>query len=230
MANLYNNSPFANIPALVSNQPGYAYGSFNDHIPNTGLGITSSAVASNVVTLGVHVNTGNIPAIGSLIWVVGTSAGSPPGDVNVSGVALTAVSIDAVTGIGTVSFADTNADYSTVPDQGSAIVRTPEIADALAVNKSQQFAVPPQTTNSINLGREITWAYICPSVPSTIAIQLEGAINDTDAEYAIIGSSQTTPAGFTVPVTVPNALRFLRLRVTATTGGTLPTIIGKILI
>lgn len=225
----YNNSPFVPVPALVSLKPGYAFGSFNDLVPNTRMGITSSAVSSNEVTLGVVVVEGNIPAVGSLIWVQGASVSA----VNVVGVALDSVTI-TTTGVGFVTFAATTANYTVVADQGSAIVKTPEIVDILAVGKSQQFAVPPQTSNTLNTGREVTWAYECPDAPATIAIQLEGAINDVDAEYAIIGSSQTTAAGGTVAVTVPNAYRFLRLNVTAATAGSgsppSGTIIAKILI
>ena len=133
---------------------------------------------------------------------------------------------EAATGIGTITFPLTHADVGSVADAGQGYVPVPEVAETLAVQKSQAFAIQ----NAIGRGYGLSWSYTCPSAPSTIAIQLEGAENNNDSEFTIIGTSQTATTGYNEAIAqVPNLVNFVRLRVTATTGGSSPTIIGKIL-
>jgi hypothetical protein len=84
--------------------------------------------------------------------------------------------------------------------------------------------------NTIGRGYGITWAYTTPSAPSTIAMQLEGAVNNVEAEYTIIGSSVTTAAGAETFAQLPNLVNFVRLNLTATTGGSSPTVVAKLLL
>lgn len=200
--------------------PAYSAGSFAFGQAPTKFYVTSVAVATNVVTLGVKLIEGNIPAVGSLITVVGTVVGTAA--VNVTNVALASVTITPSTGLGTVTYAATAANLTTTNDGGMAIVSVPEVGDTLAVQKYQQIALDPVG------GYGITWQWSCPSAPATIALQLEGAINDTDAEYAIIGTSQTTTSG-SIITSVPELVRFVRINCTATTGGSSPTLIAKLL-
>jgi hypothetical protein len=213
------------VQMLIPEQPAYAFGSKNISRPTVKMSVTSVAVATNVVTLGVTLMEGYIPAVGDLITVVNTATDS--GGANVVNVALTAVTITALTGKGTVTYAATASDQAKTADVGMAYVAVPEVAEALTAIKSRAFAIQ----NTIGRGYGITWAYDCPSAPSTLAIQLEGAVNDVDGEYTIIGASKTTTSGWVETVAqVPNLVNFVRLNITATTGGTVPTIIGKILL
>ena len=98
-----------------------------------------------------------------------------------------------------------------------------ETAESLVAQKWQQFALDPVA------GYGLTWSYSCPSAPASISIQLEAAINDNDAEYAIVGTASTVVGGATTIGTVPELCRFARLNVTATAGGVSPTIIAKML-
>lgn len=200
--------------------PAYSAGSFAFGQAPTKFYVTSVAVASNVVTLGVKLIEGNIPAVGSLITVVGTVVGTAA--VNVTNVALASVTITAATGLGTVTYAATAANLTTTNDGGMAIVSVPEVGDTLAVQKYQQFTLDPDG------GYGITYSWSCPSAPATISLQLEAAINDNDSEYAIVGSAQTTTSG-TIITQVPNLCRFVRMNVTATTGGSSPTLVAKML-
>ena len=171
----------------------------------------------------VLVRSGKIPIAGALISISGTASTS--GLFNVNNVAISTVTIDASTGIGTITFALTHADVVSAPDAGQGYVPVPEIPETLAVSKSQAFAIQ----NSIGRGYGITWGYTCPSAPSTISIQLEGAINNNDSEFTAIGSALTTTTGYNETIAqLPNLVNFVRLHVTATTGGTLPTIVGKL--
>jgi hypothetical protein len=211
---------------LLEGIPGYSVGSFALGQAPTRFFVTSVAVAANVVTLGVKIVEGNIPAVGNLITVRGTVAGGSA--VNVTNVALSAVSINAATGIGTVSYSATTGNLSTTPDGGQAVVPVQEIPETLSgAAKYQQLGVPFANPELVT-GRVVTWAYKCPTNPATIALQLEGAIDDIDAEYAIIGASQTNVAGATIIGNVPIGTRFLRTNVTANTGG--GSLISKFLI
>ena len=207
--------------------PAYSAGSFAIGVSPTKFFVTSVAIAANVVTLGVRQVEGNIPAVGQLITVTGTVAGTAA--VNVTRTALTGVSITPATGVGTVTYAATAANLSTTPDGGIAMVDVPEVGEALAVQKYLQLALPQPAGAALTAGHVVTWSWGTPSVPTTIAIQLEGAVDDVDAQYAIIGTSQTTTTG-TIVGNVPLTVRFVRINVTATTGGTLPTLWAKILI
>lgn len=200
--------------------PAYSAGSFAFGQSPTKMYVTSVAVATNVVTLGVKLIEGNIPAVGNLITVTGTVVAAPA--VNVTRVALASVTITPSTGVGTVTYAATTANLATTPDGGMAIVDVAEVGDTLAVQKYQQIALDPVG------GYGISYSWSCPSAPATIALQLEAAINDTDAEYAIVGTSNTTTSG-SIITQVPNLCRFVRINVTATTGGASPTIIAKLL-
>jgi hypothetical protein len=212
------------VPLLQPGVPGYAFGSKDSSFGTTLLQITNVALTSNVATVTVLVRKGKIPVVGALISITGTAGAS--GAFNVSSVAISTVSINAVTGIGTITFALTHADVVSAPDAGQGYVPVPEVPETLAVQKSQAFAIQ----NKIGGGYGLTWAYTCPSAPSTIAIQLEGAENNNDSEFTIIGTSVATTSGYVETIAqIPNLVNFVRLRVTATTGGSSPTIIGKIL-
>jgi hypothetical protein len=197
--------------------PGYAFGSRAGNLPTTKMLVTNVAVTGGTATVTVTVFEGNIPSVGSLISIVGTSAGS--GAFNVTNAVITAVTISAVTGGGTIQFA-LGGTVGSVSDNGNAYVPTPEVAEALAVGKSQAFAIS---------GYGLSWSYTLPVEPASIAIQLEGAINNTDGEFTIIGSSVTAVPGTSVTIgTLPELVRFVRLNVTAVSGGVNPTIIAKI--
>jgi hypothetical protein len=203
----------------------YCYGSRPNNRPVVKAIVTSVAIASNVATLGITIAEGNIPAIGDLITVVNTATDS--GAANVANVALTAVTISSLTGKGTVQYAATGSNQSTTPDIGMAYISPAEVAEALAVSKSKVYAIQ----NTIGRGYGITWGYNCPSAPSTIAIQLEGAINNNDNEFTIIGTSQTVTNAYTeIIAQIPNLVNFIRQHVTATTGGSSPSIVGKLLL
>lgn len=211
---------------LLPGDPGYAYGSFTTRQQATKMVVTTTALATNVATIGVNVRDGNIPAVGSLITVVNTSNAS--GACNATDATISAVNIVAATGIGTVSYNAGAGSLVTTADSGMAYVQVPEVAEALVVGKSRAFAIQPNLAGGGSYG--FSWAYTCPSAPSTIAIQLEGAINDNDAEYTLIGTSQITTTGYNeIIATAPALVNFVRLHVTATTGGSSPTIIAKIL-
>ena len=211
------------IPMLQSGLPAYAFGSKLDGHPTVKMIIDHVSITSNVATITGTIVEGFIPAVGDIAEINGCSNAV----FNVSGKTITAVSIVAATGKGTITFALTNVDVPSAAASGILQAVQSDVPEALTGSdqKSLQFAVQALTGR----GRGISWEYLCPSAPVSIAIQLEGAINDIESEYAIIGSSQTTAGGAQVFATAPVLVNFVRLHITASTGGTVPTIVGKIL-
>jgi hypothetical protein len=215
--------PYAINPrrGFTAGLPAYSAGSYAFGQVDARFYVSSVAIAANVVTLGVKYVDGTLPPInGQLITVRGTFVGGAA--VNVTNVAITSSSITASTGLGTIVYPATAGNLTTTPDGGTAYVPVQEVAEPLAVQKWQQFCLDPMG------GYGITMVWTTPSAPASIALQLEASVNDTDAEYAIIGTSQTTLAG-SVIATLPDLVRFVRVNVTATAGGASPSIIAKLL-
>lgn len=222
----YITAPFGVTPrrGFTAGVPSYSAGSYALGQQDARMYVTSVAVAANVVTLGVRMVEGNIPVPTTLAVFRATITGTVVGGatINATNAVLTAVSITPSTGLGTITYAATAANLATTPDGGQVIVPVPEVAELLAVAKLQQFVLEPMG------GYGITLQWSTPSAPATIALQMEGAINDVDAEYGIIGTSQTTLSGIVI-ATLPQNIRFVRTNVTAFTGGASPSLIAKLL-
>ncbi len=184
--------------------------------------ITNVAANGATATITGALLEGPVPAVGGLISIRGTSVAA--GVFNVTNVAITAVALNA-NGVGTIQFALAQTVGAT-NDSGTAIVPPTETLEAI-VNatpaKFQQFAVP-EPADITGQGRQVLMAWRTVTV-TVIALQLEQAINDVDAEYAIVGVSQTTLSG-TLQALITG--RFIRLNVTAVT--TTGTIVAKFLI
>jgi hypothetical protein len=201
---------------LQEGLPGYSIGSFPIGISPSRFYVTSVAVAANVVTLGVKQVEGNVALSsggGALVSVGGTVVGGAT--VNVSNVAITGIFVNAQ-GVGTIVYPATAPNLATTPDGGTAIFTPVDVGETTAVQKCMQLAVPPSAGPETVTGRVVTWSWL--STAATIALQLEAAIDDVDAQYTIVGTSQTTLAG-TIVGNVPIGMRFLRVNITAFTGG-----------
>jgi hypothetical protein len=186
--------------------------------------VSSIAVLTNVVTLAVSTQSGNIPAVGDLVSVIGT----PIAAANVTNVALASVTIDANTGIGTITYAATTPDVGTSPCGGQAAAKVPEVAEpAVASQAGQAFAVPKSSRLNPN-GRQISLSVSYPSAPGAIKYNLQAAIYNVDSEYASLGTDLT--AAGTTFFTLAEVYNFVRYKDTGSTGGTNPTVIAKLLI
>jgi hypothetical protein len=176
--------------------------------------ITSVTANGATATITGALIEGPVPAVGGLISVRGSSAAG--GVFNVTNIPISAVALNA-NGVGTISFALAQTVGATA-DSGQAIVPPTETFEALAAaTKFQQFAIP-EPPDLIGAGRQVLMVWKTATV-TVIALQLEQAINDVDAEYAIVGVSQTALSG-TLAALITG--RFIRLNVTAeTTAGTI---------
>lgn len=219
-------SPLDGIPPmLLPGIPGYFFGSLPSG-PTARMLVTSVTIAGDVATLGVEMVEGNIPAVGSLISVRGTQTAS--GAANVSNVALSAVSINAQTGVGTVSFALSHADVATDSSPtaaGEASVPIPETAEAMGDDTSLQFAME-SAAGLPNNSRDLIWEIDTPSAPSSFSAALQVAITDEDSEYTTIDTA--TAVGSRQVAGVRGD--FLRVKLSSVEGGTDPTVIAKVLV
>jgi hypothetical protein len=224
----FQNPVIGNNPVLLLQPgvPGYAFGSKNPLQPTTLLQITRVALTSNVATVTVLVREGNIPAVGSLITIQGTQTAS--GAFNVTNVAITGVTITASTGVGTITFALTHADVASTADAGQGYVPVPEVGEALtgSVQTSQAFAIP-QAENKGDQQTVIRWQTTFPSAPASAAVQLEVSEVYDDSQFVAILTM--TQAGGLQEISNIRA-RFVRVKVTASSGGSSPTIVSKILV
>ncbi len=188
------------------------------------MSIQSVAITSNVATLAVTIIEGPIPVITAtksapLISVQGTQTAA--GLFNVTNVALASVTINATTGIGTLTFALTNANIATTIDSGMAIVPAPIVYETLptSATSGQQFAIARGTLAQDGM-RVITWFTQFQGSPSTVSIKLQGSDIDLDSYYTTIDTS-TVAAGESRSV---GSIGYSFYRVNAIcTGGTSPT-------
>lgn len=222
---LYVASPAASavpVPMLIPGQVAYAFGSRNANRPTVKMTVQRTEGDGTTATLNVTMVEGFIPAVGDLISVIGTTQDG--GAFNDTNAALSAVSIDPTSGIGTVQYASSGS-ASAANDPGLAYVTVPELSEAIsAPEKSQQFAIQ----NTIGRGYGITWAYLVTGL-SGVSVQLEGAVNDVDGEYTALGDAVTGLSGWNeIIAQVPNLVNFVRLHVTTVT--TTGRIVGKILL
>lgn len=217
------------VPEASPGLPVYLFGGRDYKVAPTKMNITNVALTSNVATLTVAVIEGNLPIVGQL---VSTSGVSNSVFNNLTNKSITAVSFTNTPedGKGTISFALTHADVVSAAATGRAVAFVAETTDALANGASLQvslgFNVNPEN------GRTVRTDVNFPSLPTSVTVKLQGAAIDEDSQYVdiatvatVAGSAQTAgPGVMTTGVLAP----FLRLNVSSATGGTNPTIIGKI--
>lgn len=226
----YSNSAFKPMPVLLTaGMPEYLFGSFSYDKAPTKMIVTNSALTTNVATLTVTVIEGDIPAVGDFVTVVGTSNGA--GALNVTHVALTAVTITASTGQGTISFALTHANITSAADSGLAKTLPAETSEAIANGSSVSVVLPFNNPNT-NGARTVVLALNTPAntLTGTVVFNLQESLRDEDSEFANIGTSISVPTTATVTTKeyTLTAGRFYRGNVSGITGGA-GTIIAKIM-
>lgn len=227
----YDKSPFHRVLALVAGVPSYLFGSWPMTTAPTRFLITQVQLTTNVATITGTIIEGDIPAVGALISVRQTQSNA--GLFNVTNVAISAVAINSSTGVGTISFPLTNANVGATADAGEARVPKPETSEALANGASVACTLPVQDPKT-DSARTVSLVIAFPSLPTTATVDLQGAIYDQDGEYAKLGNVAIVSGGAITAGPVAefqlNQMRFYRLNVSGVTGGTNPTIIGKILV
>lgn len=228
----WTNDPATPVAMLVVGVPAYSAGS----LPNGPTGrfvITQTSVSANVVTLTGSLVEGNIPAVGDLIYIYGTTRGGGALNSTVA-IAISGVTINAATGVGTITYPKTTGNLVTAADPGLALINPAEIAEPS--NPSQAytaFAIPHDIGN-----RSISVTVSYPSAPAGIKFALQAALRNVDAEYVDIIKDETAAGTYSdsgAPGSAstqlwPGAWRFVRYKDTGSTGGTNPTVIAKIML
>lgn len=232
----WTNDPTVAIRSLIPGVPLYSAGSKKVG-PTVRFAITASTVATNVVTLTGAILEGNIPAVGDLVYVKGTSRNS--GQLNQGvGYPITSVSIDATTGVGTIAYAETTANLAPGADSGMASITISDVPETLNPSTAYEAFAIPRLGGMLGSNPSITIWVKFPSAPDSIKWSLQVAERNVDAEYVDLIKDQTAAGTFTdsaLPASSsnagefwPGALNFVRFADTGSSGGTLPTVIARI--
>jgi hypothetical protein len=230
----YTLSPYKPAPKLlVAGRAQYLFGSFDDRSDDTVAIITADAAAGTTATLTVTIIKGSVPVVGQLITVIGTV--NSAGVFNVTNTALSAVTAvnSPDNGVYLLSYTISATTQATTADIGQALMPQQEIGTTLIAGSSAPVAMPYGNATS-NLNQAITVVVSFPSLPTSVIVVLQQAVIDRDSEYATVATVATvsggavTAAGSQITVD-PTLGKFFRLNNGTVVGGTLPTIIGKIL-
>lgn len=218
------NSPFQKVQLLQKGVPAYLIGSFSQQVGNTNLYITNTALTTNVGVVTVQVITGPLPQVGNYISILNSAA---LGTVNRA--VITATTVSASTGAGTITFGFTHANVVSAADTGQVLVEPAEIAEALVAGASVACVVAaPEGDSQFTLPVVVKF----PSLPTSVTVSIQAAIANLDSEFTTLGTVATVSGGALTAgpfssVTLQRGY-FYRLLVGAVTGGSSPTIIGKI--
>ena len=228
----YQTTPFKEpIKLLVPGIPAYLWGSYNDKTGPTFGYVISDSAAATVGTVVFQITQGNIPIVGSLITVRGTANSGGVFNV-VNATVLTVTTNDY--GVCTVTYAISSTSQASAADAGQVEIPQPEIAEALTAVSSVPVAMPYNNVNA-NLNQALTAVVSFPSLPTSVIVSLQQAVIDLDSEYATVAVVATvsggavTAAGSQITVD-PTLGRFFRFNNGAVVGGTLPTIVAKLLL
>lgn len=222
-------------PQALPGETVYLFGSNNDYNENSPVEGTlqSFSITSNVVTFkvargfianfsaGATVVVANVDSAYSYLdgtyTVVSVSDQSPA----TLGFSFTAAKTHA--NVGSTSL--TSGTATTVVHDNT------EHAEALTTGASIQCSLPSfngQANNSPTLAFEVEF----PSAPVSVDVRLQGALRDVESEYEDIPNAAITSASGGVVMVTLGQVRFLfvRANVAATSGGTNPSIIAKLVL
>lgn len=235
-------SPFKPTPPLaVAGTPNYLIGSYNDKTGPTLGNVISNSAVTTTATLTFQIISGNIPAVGALITVVGCANSA---NFNVTNVAIASVSTTAA-GVCTVTYTISSTSQGTTNDGGQVIIPQPEVGETISgAYKSIPIARPYNNPN-VQEGQSLTATLNLGSGLSAVTCSLQGADFDVDSEYTdvhvfgtsglqVFQSGQDTIAQSATPGVVtanPGGVnivdwRFYRFKITSVTGS--GAVIGKI--
>jgi hypothetical protein len=205
------------------------WGSWNDRTGNTLGNVLSDSGNGTTSTVTFQLLSGNIPFVGALITIVGTA--NAGGSYNTTQSPILSVNY-TVQGVITVTFAGSGSSAS-ASDSGQINIPQPEIGEALTAVSSIP-AVMPYGNNTFNANQGLTAVVSFPSLPTSVVVSLQQAVQDLNSEYTTIATVATvsggavTAAGSQITVD-PTLGRFFRFSNGTVVGGTLPTIVAKLL-
>lgn len=196
----YQTTPFKASPTLlVQGRQEYVFGKFNDNTGPTLGNVISDSAVTTTGTLVFQITSGNAPAVGSLITVVGSANSS--GVFNVTNAQiLTAVT--GATGVCTVTYAISSTSQVSLADGGQVQVPQIELGDVLTLAGTvSSVPVVSPASPSQQSGKSLSATVSLPSqqggVASTltgVTVVIQGSNVDRDDHYNTIGTIMTTTA------------------------------------
>ena len=223
-------SPNPGPQLLQKGVPAYLFGGLNMLQGNTKGRVTQTAIATNVGTVSVTIFEGPTPNVGDLITIWGTALQS--GLFNVTRAVITAVSITATTGAGTISYALTGTNQSATADPGAFLVEAGESSETLTNNTTSRAVTvqAPQGDSQFTLPLAVTFP--AGVLPTDVTATLQVAIRDIDAEYTntttvVTVAATAYTAGPVVQATLQRGYCY-RLAVSGLTLGSATGIIAKL--
>jgi hypothetical protein len=225
----YVASPFKPpVQLLVAGTPSYVFGGYDDRSSPTFGYIISDSASSTTGTVTFQVVSGPIPVVGDNVTVRGAANSA---NFNTSGTVLTvtaeADSAGIQNGVVTITYTISSTTQATLADGGQVECTRVEVGEAL-VNGASVPVAAPYNNSQTDSKKTISVNVSFPSAPSTVIVTLQGANFDKDSEYADITTVYNSSTATSGTAEVESNYRFYRLKVTAASGGTSPTIIGKI--
>lgn len=218
----YTNNPFTPIQLMQKNVPCYLLGTRNMKQGDTWMRVSNVVGNGSTATLTVQIYAGEIPIVGALVSVQQLANTA----FNVSRAPLTAVSIDATTGAGTISFASATT-LSTTADVGVADAEVPEIGEALANGTTAPAALLNMELDYVILNASVSFQ----TLPTAVTITLEGSMSDIKTgDYVNLGTVATVAASAIVgipSINISDKYQAYRFRISGLSGT--GTAIGKLL-
>ena len=214
----YINSPFQQPILALKGVGTYLWGSFDYRVGDSRLYVTNTALTSNVATVTVQLVQGPAPVVGAYISIINSTSTS--GLFNVNRAIITATTVSATTGAGTITFALTNANVGSAADAGTVIVEPAEVGETI-VNNTKSRACVYQAPDS-DSQETIPMAVTFPTLPTAVTATLQVAIKNEEAEYTNTSTVVTVAAGaYTVGPVVQATLQrgyCYRIALTGLTG------------
>ncbi len=219
------NSPFQKVQLLQKGVPAYLIGSFSQQVGNTNLAITNTALTTNVGVVTVQLITGPLPAVGNYISVLNSTA---LGTVNRA--VITATTVNASTGAGTITFAFTHADVPTAADTGQVLVEPAEVGESISTTFTSIPCVvqAPEGDSQFTLPFSYVSGATNTAAVATLQVAIDGNVSGewTNTAFVVTKTGASTyTAGPVVQATLQRGYIY-RIAVTAVTGTDLA--VGKI--
>lgn len=216
------------IQQAVPGLPVYLLGTFDYTQADARFLITNAVLVGNVATITGSITAGNVPlSAGQLISVLCSNS-----IFNVNQAAITTSTIDATTGIGTISYPITHADVISAPATGRATILVAEVGETLANETSAVCSI--QENVGPDNGRDITFEVTLSGGTPTATIAVQKAMNNRDTEFVDAGAGTNLnfagASGTKSYTAVDINDRFVRFVVSGVSGGTSPKIVGKVLV
>lgn len=207
---IYSNSafgePYKEVKRIVTDvQPNYLFGSFNVHTQPWLFNITNVTIAANVAIIAGTLKSGggaslnDVPQVGAKVGVRGTTVNG--GVFNVDPTTAATVTYTKATGLISVTFPLTGANFGTTASAGDLVVQPFETGDLVAAGTASAplalIFTPDESDNSRCLYAEASWSGTLPT-GATVALQVANV--DDDSRYAVVQNVQGTLAGAHVAI------------------------------